>query len=290
MRKTICVIITCVMVISLFSGCTMLQKLGMQKNNDELFPVSYVVMGEEEAKKLNENMPVYLYFANEDNTKLVKEIRYVPLTEAKKSVNNLASIIVDELIKGPSADSGLKRTIPVGTKQKAKVKIDTETRIATVDLSKEFVENHPGGKAEERMTIYSIVNSLTELKEIEKVQFLIEGKTCKEFKGNFQFDVPFPRTVSLISKEAAISSMSEDSLKASAQDEGAADKEEADASDAEDVSDSEYIDVDSEYIDVDAGEYQEEDQDADLEFYDDGMEVDVDIGDAVFDETGEVLE
>ena len=293
MRRTLCIIIICVMVMSLLSGCGLLQKLGLQKNNDELYPVSYVVMGEEEAKKLNENMPVYLYFANEDYSKLVKEIRYVPLTEAKKSVNNLASIIVDELIKGPSSESGLKRTIPVGTKQKAKVKIDPETRIATVDLSKEFVENHPGGKAEERMTIYSIVNSLTELDEIEKVQFLIEGKTSKEYKGNFQFDVPFPRTVSLISKEVAASSMSDDALDASAEDAGSDDDLMMDGEDVSNIDES----LESEYTDADLEEHYDYGEDLDVglefyedDFYDEGMEVDVDIGDALYDEVDEILE
>jgi len=32
------------------------------------------------------------------------------------------------------------------------------------------------------MTIYSVVNSLTELKEINKVKFLIEGKSSPDFK------------------------------------------------------------------------------------------------------------
>jgi len=191
------------MIMLLFSGCNVLQKLGLKKaDNDELRPTSSIAMGEEEAKKLSDKMPISLYFANDDNTKLKLEIRYVPLEEAKKSVNNLASLIVKELINGPAKGSTLKATIPEGTELRAPVKI--EAGVATVDLSKEFKENHPGGKAAERMTIYSIVNSLTELKEIEKVQFLIEGKTEKELRGNFKFDVPFPRTTSLISNEPAI--------------------------------------------------------------------------------------
>jgi spore germination protein GerM len=53
------------------------------------------------------------------------------------------------------------------------------------------------------MTIYSIVNSLTELDGIEKVKFLIDGKTEKEYMGNFKFDALFPRSTQLISKDAA---------------------------------------------------------------------------------------
>jgi hypothetical protein len=188
------------MIIAMFSGCGLLQKLGLQeKNNDELHPVSSIVMNEDEAKKLTDMVPIHLYFANEDNTKLKLEIRYIKMSEAKKSVNNLATIIVKELISGPENKSGLKATIPAGTKPGARIKIDAAT--ATVDFSKEFVEKHPGGKIAEQLTIYSVVNSLTELKEIQKVKFTIAGKVNKEYKGNYEFDVPFPRAAALISKD-----------------------------------------------------------------------------------------
>jgi hypothetical protein len=194
------------MIISLFSGCGILQKLGLGgSKNDELQPASSIVMNEEEAKKLTDKVPIHLYFANADNTKLKLEVRYIPLSEAKKSVNNLASIIVKELIKGPGQGSDLKPTIPSGVQLRSPVSINAG--IATVDFSKEFIDNHPGGSTAEKLTIYSVVNSLTELKEIEKVKFTINGKTQKDFKGSFQFDAPFPRSTSIISKEApAVSS------------------------------------------------------------------------------------
>ena len=202
MRKLVCIVTVCLMIVS-FSGCSLLQKLGLQQNNsDELRPVSSIVMSEDEAKKLTDKIPIRLYFANEDNSKLKLEIRYIPLSEAKKSVNNLASTIVKELINGPKTSAALKATIPVGTVLRSPVSI--EAGVATVDFTKEFIDKHPGGKAAERMTIYSIVNSLTELKEIQKVKFLIDGKSQKEFKGSFQFSAPFPRTASLISKEPLV--------------------------------------------------------------------------------------
>ncbi len=202
MRRAISLITLCFIIISVFSGCGLLQRLGLQEgDSDEVTPVSSIAIGEDEAKKLTDKVPVHLYFANEDNTKLKLEIRYIPVSEAKKSVNNLAGKIVEELIKGPSEGSALKSTIPKEAKLASPVKINAESSTATVDFNKEFISKHPGGKDAERITIYSIVNSLTELKEIEKVKFTIDGKAQKEFKGNFRFDSAFPRTASLISKE-----------------------------------------------------------------------------------------
>ncbi len=202
MRKVILIATLCLFILTIFSGCGVLQKLGLQSSDDELHPVSSIVMGEDEAKKLTDKVPVHLYFANEDNTKLKLEIRYIPVSEAKQSTSHLASVIVKELIKGPSKDSGYKSTIPAGTLLRTPVAV--KDGIATVDLSNEFKSKHPGGKDAEKMTIYSIVNSLTELKDIQKVKFTIAGKVQKEYMGNFQFDVPFPRSASLISKETSV--------------------------------------------------------------------------------------
>jgi len=180
-----------------------MQKLGLQDVSveEELRPVSSILIGEAEASKLSDKTPIRLYFANEDNTKLKLEIRYIDDPDAKKSLSNLASIVINELIKGPSDDTAFRRTVPAEAKLHSPVSING--KVATVDMTKEFCTKHPGGKDAEKMTIYSIVNSLTELEGIEKVKFLIEGKTQKEFKGNFKFDAAFPRSVQLISKEAA---------------------------------------------------------------------------------------
>lgn len=202
MRKVISIITVLIFAATVLTGCGVLQKLGFQKNdNDELSPASSIVMNEDEAKKLTDKVPIRLYFAGDDN-KLKLEVRYILMAEAKKSTSNLASTIVKELVNGPSPESKLKATIPAGTTLRGPVKIDAG--VATVDLSKEFIDKHPGGKDAEQLTIYSIVNSLTEVKDIQKVKFLINGKVSKEYKGNFKFDAPFPRSPSLISKSAAV--------------------------------------------------------------------------------------
>lgn len=201
MRKIISIVMVCVFIVVTLSGCSLLQKLGLQNaSDDELRPVSSIVISENDAKQLTNKVPIHLYFANEDNTKLKLEVRYIPIADAKQDTSHLASLIVRELIKGPSADTKYKGTIPVGTKLRTPVSISS--RVATVDLSNEFKTKHPGGKDAEKMTIYSIVNSLTELTDIQKVKFTIAGKVEKEYMGNFQFNAPFPRTTSLISKDA----------------------------------------------------------------------------------------
>ena len=202
MKRTLSIITVIVLILAMLPGCSVLQKLGLQEEpNDELRPVSSIVIGEEEASRLTDKTPIRIYFANEDNTKLKMEVRYIDTADAKKSTSHLASVIVDELIKGPSDETAFKRTIPAEAKLRTPVSING--KVATVDMSKEFKTKHPGGKDAEKMTIYSIVNSLTELKEIEKVKFTIAGKSQKEYMGNFRFDLLFPRSSQLISKDNA---------------------------------------------------------------------------------------
>lgn len=185
-----------------FIGCNALQKFatGRQVVDDGVYPASSVVMDEDDAKKLTDKVPIHLYFSGGDNNKLFLEVRHIPISEAKKSVNHLASIIIKELIKGPERNGKLRPTIPENTKLNSAVVISKG--VATVDLSKEFVDKHPGGKIEEQLTIYSIVNSLTELKEIQKVRFNVEGKENKEFKGYYRFENTFSRDNLLISRDA----------------------------------------------------------------------------------------
>lgn len=169
--------------------------------DEDLTPTSSLTMDEEEAAVLNEKVPVILYFTDEEQTKLVKEIRYVDIKEAKKGSNALASIMVKELIAGPKA-KGLKSAIAEGTTLRSPVKIDG--RVATVDFTKEFVDNHPGGKELAELTIYSVVNSLTELKEVERVRILINGKETKNFKSQVTLDSDFPRNDAVVNKEVGL--------------------------------------------------------------------------------------
>lgn len=202
MKRNISITMFVVFLLVILSGCSALQKLGLQESADEeLRPVSSIIIGEAEASRLTDKTPIRIYFANEDNSKLKLEIRYIDNPDAKKNLSNLASTVINELIKGPSDDVAFKRTVPAEAKLLTPVSISG--KVATVDMSKEFKTKHTGGKDAEKMTIYSIVNSLTELEGIEKVKFTIDGKAQKEYMGNFKFDAVFPRSVQLISKDAA---------------------------------------------------------------------------------------
>lgn len=181
--------------ILVFSGCSDSVKTNAQDNQIQK------KQAEEEKKELNiknqkdtEEALITLYFGDSSGALLKQEKR---LVDREDIIKDTPMKIVEELMKGPN-DVTLFPTIPKGTKLlSAKKENDT----ITVNFSKEFRDNHNGGSAGETLTIYSIVNSLTEMKDVEKVIFNIDGKLEKEFKGHYEFDKPFVRDESLVKTE-----------------------------------------------------------------------------------------
>ena len=116
---------------------------------------------------------VSLYF--KDDNGIIPEVR---LIDVKKIIKNPYEEILQLLINGPKSDN-LQKTIPDGTKIN---NIEKVGEVLLIDFSKEFIENHKGGELEERLTIKSIVNTLTELTEINGIKIKVEGEENKEFK------------------------------------------------------------------------------------------------------------
>lgn len=137
------------------------------------------------------SVTVQLFFASENGQHLEPEKRTVKLND---EVGSLEYVLVTELIKGPESDN-LQSTIPKDTKV---LSVETKEGICFVNLSEEFKTDHIGGTSAETMTIYSIVNTLTqELDSIDKVQFLIEGQKVDEFI-HYSLKEPFLPDESLI--------------------------------------------------------------------------------------------
>jgi len=142
-------------------------------------------------KEPAEKMVVTLYYANSNADKVVPEKREIEIGKDTQ----IERAVFEELQKDPKSE-GLYNAIPKGTRL---LSASTEGGICTLDLSREFVDNNPGGSAGELMALYSIVNTMTELPGIDKVQFLIEGQK-REVYIHAIFDAPFKRNDDIIEK------------------------------------------------------------------------------------------
>ena len=69
---------------------------------------------------------------------------------------------------------------------------------AVLDFDGAIQRDHPGGSAGELITVYAIVNTLTEIEGIERVMFLIEGRTVESLAGHMDLRWPIERDESFI--------------------------------------------------------------------------------------------
>ena len=161
-------------------------------------PIGYtksgdIVLNDSDFLVDGENYSVDLFFACKDTDGLKNEKRDIKV----KSSDNIAKLVLDELIKGPT-DNNLIATIPKDTVINDLLVKDG---VCYVDLNKIFGDYLAVGNQQNLLTVYSIVNSLTELPYINQVQFLIDGAKQEDFKSDIEFNNLFSRNLDIIIKK-----------------------------------------------------------------------------------------
>jgi len=134
-----------------------------------------------------ETTTIVLYFTGGDGN-LAPEQREVP------KVTGIARKTMEELCEGPQTE-GLQSTLPAGTEL---LDINIRDGLCTVDFTQELVGNHPGGSSGELLTVYSIVNTLTQFPSIHQVAFLIDGEQVETLAGHMDLTVPLERNPDIL--------------------------------------------------------------------------------------------
>ncbi|PYQ12973.1 MAG: sporulation protein [Acidobacteria bacterium] len=139
---------------------------------------------EEAAGEVERKINVKLFFQAADRPGLVIEERPVAFsTDLSRQLRG----VVEELVRGSKI--GLGPTLSPETRV-----LDvfvTPRGVAYVDLSKEVVAGHPGGSEAERMTVYSVVDSLTaSFPGVKRVQILVEDKPAETLAGHIDLTRP----------------------------------------------------------------------------------------------------
>lgn len=133
---------------------------------------------------------VNVYFSDGEAMYLMPEQRRLENSETGK-----VQMVIGELIRGPK-DKDLIKTVPPNTHLR---RVWVDDGVAYVDFSREFQTEHWGGSTGDTFTLFSIVNSLTELPGISAVQFLIEGEIEEAILGHTDTTEPMSRREDLIS-------------------------------------------------------------------------------------------
>lgn len=167
-RKKIVAIISLIFIIVL--AFLVYKNVSIEKSQNDEYQ-DYTPQ-EEISEEQNRQTKVTLYFANAETGELETEIKII---DANTLINNPEKELMNLLIKGPQS-SNLKKLIPEGTVLHD-VKIDKSCAI--VNVSNEFLNFE--NEENKLKIINSIVNTLTNLKEINSIKFLINGETNEKF-------------------------------------------------------------------------------------------------------------
>ncbi len=114
---------------------------------------------------------VTLFFAAEDMSGLVP----VDCTLYSEETKTVESLVLQALVDGPEAGSGVA-TLPSGTKIN---RVTTKDSICYIDLSNEFLSY--SDTIPPHLTVYSIVNSLSDLDYINSVVITVDGQTQDKY-------------------------------------------------------------------------------------------------------------
>lgn len=136
-----------------------------------------------------QNTNLTLYFANENGDGLVKEVREDVYYSSNISMEKL---IMEQLLEGPSI-AGAKSAIPSGTKL---VTISVVDGVCYVSLDEAF--KNQDYKVNEAIVIYSIVNSLSEIPTISKVQISVNGDTSGVYRDSFKMEQMYERNLDYV--------------------------------------------------------------------------------------------
>ena len=171
-NKKIVIIFSTLLIIILIGGFFVIKFVKeKQKNKIEEYTPQEEITEEQFRQTI-----VSLYFKNKENDKIEPEARLVDIREI---INNPYERLINLLIEGPKNDKN-ERLIPENTKL---LKSYIEKDCVTLDFSKEFLDYK---KENEDYLIESIVKTLTELSEVNKIKILIEGTENDNFKQIYE--------------------------------------------------------------------------------------------------------
>ena len=133
-----------------------------------------------------------LFYVAEDGTRLTSVERDV--TYGDNAVEQAREIVAAQI--APVAEPFVS-AIPTGTTLRAV--FISEAGVAYVDLSKDVSTAHSGGTLDELLTIYTLVNALTEnLPAITAVQVLVDGKEVETLAGHVNLRRPLAKNLAWV--------------------------------------------------------------------------------------------
>ncbi|MCI9447730.1 MAG: GerMN domain-containing protein [Lachnospiraceae bacterium] len=135
---------------------------------------------------------ITLYFSNVEGDALVQEVQEIHYS----SNISLEKLVMEQLLKGPKGEEG-RSAIPDGTKL---VNVSVLDGVCFVNLDEGFLNQNY--EITEPVVIYSVVNSLTELTSVNKVQISVNGDSSRIYREKMDLSAMFERNLDYMDESA----------------------------------------------------------------------------------------
>ena len=144
-----------------------------------------------QVEKVESKVTLRLYFANETGDGLVAVNRELTHNADLSNVS-MEKLVVEQLISGPASDE----TFPTVSPDTKLLNITVKDGVCYLTFDSAMLTAVNNVTTD--VTIYSIVNSLVELSNINKVQISIDGNKDGKFRDKYEASTIFERNLSLV--------------------------------------------------------------------------------------------
>lgn len=170
--KKIIIIFSILLIIILLGGFLTIKHV-KNKQQENMLSGEYVPQEEISENQMRETI-VSLFFLDKETKKLEPEAR---LVDIKEIINDPSDKLVQLLIEGPKNIEN-EKIIPDGTKLN---KSYMDNDCVVLDFTKEILNYNKIEEKGKENLINSLVNTLTQLTEVNNVKILIDGNENEEF-------------------------------------------------------------------------------------------------------------
>lgn len=174
-NKKIVIIFVCLFLLVLIGGFFAIRYV---KSINQKTTIEEYVPEEEITEEQLRQTIVSLYFLDKQSNELVPEAR---LIDIKEMMSNPYEKLINLLIEGPKNEKN-SRVMPENTKL---LKNYLEGDCIVLDFSSDILNYDKENEKGKENLINSIVNTLTELSEINSVKILVEGNQNEEFNEEY---------------------------------------------------------------------------------------------------------
>ena len=132
-----------------------------------------------------ESINVKVYYPDDSGMRLVEVEREIVIDDSTDKY----TAAVETLLNDPGEDN-LTKIFPNNATIRS---VEVADGLAVVDLDGGFLKNFVGGSTGEEFLVGSVVDTLTNFPEVQRVKFLVDGQEIETLSGHMDLSTPLER-------------------------------------------------------------------------------------------------